>query len=165
MVVSSFPNLHICSFEELHLVPEVFVTPVHSIPHQRKDAASVWSRDVTTVGFKLYLREVTNFSGGHANIRVVSETFLAWPTVLSVSEMLALLSTKNLCAESYIKFHFSRFLQMTWDMISNRRHMKLSFGSRFVHYWPYWMPGYRNNRRKRLVLLVCKVISYAIILV
>lgn len=72
MVVSSFPNLHICSFEELHLVPEVFVTPVHSIPHQRKDAASVWSRDVTTMGFKLYLREVTNFSGGHANIRVVS---------------------------------------------------------------------------------------------
>jgi len=50
----------------------VFVTPVHSIPNQRKDAASVWSEDVTTFGFKIYLREVTNFSGGHANIRVVS---------------------------------------------------------------------------------------------
>ena len=72
MGLSSFPDLHICSFKELHSVPEVFVTPVHSIPHQRKDAASVWSRDVTTIGFELYLREVINFSGGHANIRVVS---------------------------------------------------------------------------------------------
>ena len=53
-------------------MPEVFVTPVHSIPHQRKDAASIWSEDVQSFGFKLYLREVTNFSGGHANIRVVS---------------------------------------------------------------------------------------------
>lgn len=60
------------SFQELNPVPEVFVTPVHGTPHQRKDAASVWSEDVTTFGFKLYLREVTNFSGGHANIRVVS---------------------------------------------------------------------------------------------
>lgn len=61
-----------CSFQELNPVPEVFVTPVHSIPHQRKDAASIWSEDVESFGFTLYLREVTNFSGGHANIRVVS---------------------------------------------------------------------------------------------
>jgi len=60
-----------CSFQELNPVPEVFVTPVHSIPHQRKDAASIWSEDVESFGFTLYLREVTNFSGGHANIRVV----------------------------------------------------------------------------------------------
>lgn len=58
-------------FQELKPVPEVFVTPMHSIPQQRKDAASVWSEDVTTSGFKLNLREVTNFSGGHKNIRVV----------------------------------------------------------------------------------------------
>jgi len=50
----------------------VFVTPVHSVPNQRKDAASVWSEDVTAFGFKICLREVTNFSGGHADIRVVS---------------------------------------------------------------------------------------------
>jgi len=72
MVVSSFSNAQFFSFQELKPVPEVFVTPVHSISHQRKDAASVWSEDVTTFGFKIYLREVTNFSGGHANIRVVS---------------------------------------------------------------------------------------------
>lgn len=58
-------------FQELKPVPEVFVTPMHSIPQQRKDAASVWSEDVTTSGFKLNLREVKNFSGGHKNIRVV----------------------------------------------------------------------------------------------
>ncbi|XP_020628189.1 uncharacterized protein LOC110065395, partial [Orbicella faveolata] len=69
---SGTSHVHISFPWELNPVPEVFVTPVHSTPHQRKDAASVWSEDVTTFGFKLYLREVTNFSGGHANIRVVS---------------------------------------------------------------------------------------------
>lgn len=48
------------------------MTPIHSIPQDRQDAASVWSEDVTSSGFKLSLREVTNFSGGHRNIRVVS---------------------------------------------------------------------------------------------
>ncbi|KAJ7393390.1 hypothetical protein OS493_006362 [Desmophyllum pertusum] len=55
---------------KLNPVPEVFVTPIHSIPQDRQDAASVWSEDVASSGFKLSLREVTNFSGGHRNIRV-----------------------------------------------------------------------------------------------
>ncbi|XP_078374513.1 uncharacterized protein LOC144658064 [Oculina patagonica] len=55
---------------ELKPAPEVFVTAIHSIPQERKDAASAWSEDVTTLGFKIFLREVTNFSGGHKNIRV-----------------------------------------------------------------------------------------------
>lgn len=58
--------------QSLHPAPEVFVTPIHRFPKERKNAASVWSEDVTSAGFKIYLREVTNFSGGHKHIRVVS---------------------------------------------------------------------------------------------
>ncbi|CAH3038596.1 unnamed protein product, partial [Porites lobata] len=41
-----------------------------SFPEERKDAASVWSQDITQDGFKIMLREVTNFSGKHKLIRV-----------------------------------------------------------------------------------------------
>lgn len=56
----------------LNPVPEVFVTPIHRFPQERKNAASVWSENVTSRGFKIFLRELINFSGGHKHIRVVS---------------------------------------------------------------------------------------------
>ena len=58
--------------QSLNPAPEVFVTPIHRVPKERKDAASVWSQDITQDGFKIMLREVTNFSGKHKLIRVVS---------------------------------------------------------------------------------------------
>ena len=52
-------------------MPEVFVTPIHQHPRDRKSAASIWTEDVSGAGFKIFLRELTNFSGGHKGVVVV----------------------------------------------------------------------------------------------
>jgi len=63
--------LYFCQ-QRLKPAPEVFVTPIHRFPQERKNAASVWTEDASSSGFKIFLREVTNFSGVHKHIRVVS---------------------------------------------------------------------------------------------
>ena len=57
--------------------PKVFLTVVHTDPPKNiHDATSVWAEEVTSIKFKVCLRELKNFDGVHENIRVVSvETF------------------------------------------------------------------------------------------
>ncbi|KAK2556577.1 hypothetical protein P5673_021490, partial [Acropora cervicornis] len=63
----------------LSRAPEVFVTAIHRYPRDRKSAASVWTEDVNSVGFKIFLRELTNFSGEHKHIRVQWIAFVVTP--------------------------------------------------------------------------------------
>ncbi|KAK2556579.1 hypothetical protein P5673_021492 [Acropora cervicornis] len=63
----------------LSRVPEVFVTPIHRNPRDRKTATSIWTENVSSVGFKIFLRELTNFSGGHKHVRVQWIAFVATP--------------------------------------------------------------------------------------
>ncbi|XP_068753660.1 uncharacterized protein [Montipora capricornis] len=63
----------------LYRVLEVFVTPIHRHPWERKSAASIWTEDVSGARFKIFLRELTNFNGGHKGVVVQWIAFVTTP--------------------------------------------------------------------------------------
>ena len=53
-------------------IPSVLLTAKHAFPKRKRDAATLWSEDVTKTSFKICIREQQNFDGLHRNISVVS---------------------------------------------------------------------------------------------
>ena len=57
--------------------PIVFLTVIHTDPPKNiHDATSVWAEEVTTLNFKVCLRELKNFDGVHENMKVVSGKYI-----------------------------------------------------------------------------------------
>ncbi|XP_065837701.1 uncharacterized protein [Oscarella lobularis] len=57
--------------------PNVLATLRHSVPGVRRDAATLWTKDVGTQSFSLCVRELQNFDGAHENVSI---NWLALPT-------------------------------------------------------------------------------------
>ena len=53
-------------------VPTVLVSAEHERQGVKHDASSVWVEDLTTISFKICIRELQNFDGAHQSIHVVS---------------------------------------------------------------------------------------------
>ena len=53
-------------------MPTVLVSAEHERRGVKHDASSVWVEDVTTMSFKICIRELQNFDGAHQSIHVVS---------------------------------------------------------------------------------------------
>ena len=53
-------------------MPTVVVSAEHERRGVKHDASSVWVEDVTTMSFKICIRELQNFDGAHQSIHVVS---------------------------------------------------------------------------------------------
>ena len=51
--------------------PNVLATLRHSVPGVRRDAATLWTKDVGTQSFSLCVRELQNFDGAHENVSIV----------------------------------------------------------------------------------------------
>ena len=53
-------------------MPTVLVSAEHERQGVKHDASSVWVEDLTTISFKICIRELQNFDGAHQSIHVVS---------------------------------------------------------------------------------------------
>ena len=73
---------NVCYFCELFLLfqgrfketPAVLLTAKHSTLKRKRDAATLWTEDVTKTSFQICIRELQNFDGLHKDISVVGLT-------------------------------------------------------------------------------------------
>ena len=63
-----FANVFQNRFSE---IPSVLLTAKHAALKRKRDAATLWTEDITKTSFKICIRELQNFDGHHQNISVV----------------------------------------------------------------------------------------------
>lgn len=51
-------------------IPSVLLTAKHAALKRKRDAATLWTEDITKTSFKICIRELQNFDGHHQNISV-----------------------------------------------------------------------------------------------
>ncbi|KAK3697874.1 hypothetical protein QZH41_010710, partial [Actinostola sp. cb2023] len=109
-------------------VPYVYVTPVHSVVRNKRDAASVWAEDVTVSGFSICLRELKNFDGVHTSITVNWLALEAIPAgwAIGVESAVKLQNTEPLTSATHYSFckvvPFPNTFYNTPVMITTARH-------------------------------------------
>ena len=58
-------------------IPSVLLTAKHAALKRKRDAATLWTEDVTKTSFKICIREIQNFDGHHKDISVVRIGYLS----------------------------------------------------------------------------------------
>ena len=75
-IVNVIPICFVCHFffhqGKFVIAPVVLVTAEHHQAGLKRNAAIIWTEDVTRISFKVCLRELQNFDGAHKDIYVVS---------------------------------------------------------------------------------------------
>lgn len=64
-------------------IPSVLLTAKHVALKRKKDAATLWTEDITRTSFQICIRELQNFDGFHRNISVVRTTPLNFMMISS----------------------------------------------------------------------------------